>query len=475
MSSDDQKPRRKAMERLNTRPMSRNWAMTRLGVGTGARIAAHSFGNLFRDAQGREASDRAFYRAEAETLADALGDLKGSVMKAGQMLSLYAQYFLPPEAVEVLAGLQDDTAPVSWSYIEPVLVHGLGRRRMAELEIDETPLAAASLGQAHRARRKSDGAELVLKVQYPGVADAIESDIRTLQRLINMTRLAPRGLDMEPVFNEVREMLHREVDYASEARYTKEYARRLADDERFIVPRLYDEYSTDMVIALSYEDGVSIRHPSVQALSQDARNEIATAFIDIFLTEFFAWAMVQTDPHFGNYRIRVREGQPPRIVMLDFGATRIFGRGFIDGYRKILSGGLVGPRTDIYAGAVDIDLMQSDYPREVLDGFAELVELVMEPFREPGEALANAELMDEDGRYRFGASDLLPRAAQKAAMNSLTRWFRVPPREIIFLHRRLAGAFMACSALHADVRGRDLLLQALRRETPQVPEPNGES
>lgn len=467
MGSDDDKPRRASMDRLTTRPAARNWAMTRLGMGTGARFAAHSVSNLFRDKAGREDASRAFYRAEAETMADALGNLKGSVMKAGQMLSLYAQYFLPPEAVDVLAGLQDDTAPVSWSVIEPVLEHGLGRARMAELDIDREPLAAASLGQAHRARIKADGTELVLKIQYPGVGDAIESDVRTLKRVISMTRLAPKGLDLEPVFNEVREMLHREVDYASEARYTKEYRRRLTGDDRYAVPEVFDDYSTDMILALSYEPGLPVKHKDVAALDQAERNGLGYAFMELFLREFFSWGMVQTDPHFGNYRIRLRDGESPQIVLLDFGATRIFGRGFIDGYRRILSGGIFGPRSDIFEGAEAIGLMESKHPQQVLDAFAELIELVMEPFRNADDPLARSELLNAEGGYRFADSDLLPRAAQKAARNSLSRWFRVPPREIVFLHRRLAGTFMACGALGAELKGRRMLMDALGFEDPE--------
>lgn len=470
MGSEDDRPRRASMDRLNTRPTSRNWAMTRLGVGTGARFAAHSVSNIFRGEDGRRDADRTFYREEAEKLADALGNLKGSVMKAGQMLSLYAQYFLPPEAVNVLSGLQDDTAPVSWSVIEPVLQHGLGSQRLAELEIDREPLAAASLGQVHRARRRSDGAEMVLKIQYPGVGDAIDSDVRTLRRLLGMTRLAPKGLDLEPLFNEVREMLHREVDYASEARYTKDYARRLAGDERFVVPHIYDDYCTDMVLAMSFESGVSIRHQSVAALPQTARNDLGYAFIELFLQEFFSWGMVQTDPHFGNYRIRIADGEAPRIVLLDFGATRIFGRGFIDGYRRLLSGALFGPRADIYKGAVQIGLMDEQHPKAVMEGLAELIELIMEPFRQSDEAGARSELLTAENAYRFGDSDLLPRAAQKAARNSLSRWFRVPPREIVFLHRRLAGTFMTCGELDAELSGRGLLMDALGWKDPKASE-----
>ena len=135
------------MTSLKTRPFERNLALTKLGLGTGGHFIAHSMANVFRGAEGRKTADQAFYVERATELADALGQLKGSVMKAGQMLSLYGQYFLPPEAVAVLSGLQDDTPAVDWRVVAPVLERAIGRHRMAELDIDTAPMAAASLGQ----------------------------------------------------------------------------------------------------------------------------------------------------------------------------------------------------------------------------------------------------------------------------------------------------------------------------------------
>ena len=112
---------------LKTSPWERNVALTKMGVSAGASIAVHEFANLFRGKDSKSKSDRTFYAAQARKLADELGRLKGSVMKVGQMLSLYGQYFLPPEAVDVLSGLQDDTPAVDWSAVEPVLKRALGR------------------------------------------------------------------------------------------------------------------------------------------------------------------------------------------------------------------------------------------------------------------------------------------------------------------------------------------------------------
>lgn len=459
---DDKPGTKGSISSLKTGSLERSVALTRLGVGAGAKIVAHSLANLFRGDVARTSADRDFYERQARVLADELGRLKGSVMKAGQMLSLYGQYFLPEEAVTVLSSLQDDTPPVAWKVVAPVLERALGRNRLRELEIEEVPMAAASLGQAHRARRRSDGLELVVKIQYPGVADAIESDLNTLSRLLIMTRLTPKGLDITPVLNEVREMLHREVDYESERRFTENFHRRLAGDSRFAVPQVIGDYCSDRVLTSTYESGHHVRDPAVQGLSLERRNQLGHAFLELFLTEFFDWGMVQSDPHFGNYRIRVGEDQQKdRIVLLDFGATRIFGRGFIDGYAEIVNGALDRDRERIRRGAMAIGLIREGFPDGVLDAFAQMCALIVEPFALP--TATSGALFNAYGDYRWGGSDLPLRAGRVAAGNALSVHFRVPPREIVFLHRRLAGVFIMLATLGCEFSGRSALMAALRR------------
>lgn len=457
------KPGKPSMSSLKTGSFERSYALTRLGLGAGSKIVAHSLMNIFRGEVAKGQADRDFYRRQSEVLARELGQLKGSVMKAGQMLSLYGQYFLPEEAMQVLSELQDDTAPVTWSVVYPMLRDSLGASRLAELEIDENALAAASLGQAHRARRKSDGLEVVVKIQYPGVAAAIDSDMRTLQRLLTMTRLAPKGLDMASVFAEVREMLLREVDYVAERRFTEEFGRRLAGDPRFAVPRTIPEYCTDCVLTTTYESGVNPHHESVQSLSLERRNRLGRAFIELYLTEFFDWGMVQTDPHFGNYRIRVGDtAADDRIVLLDFGATRMFPRPFIEGYAELARGAIRRDAAQIAEGARTTELMPAGAPPSVLESFAKLCMLVVEPFSAPDQIPPT--LVNADGGYRWGDSDLPMRAANVAARSALSTYFRVPPREIVFLHRRLAGVFIMLAVLRAELDARPLLLKALHLE-----------
>ncbi|HEX4856870.1 MAG TPA: AarF/ABC1/UbiB kinase family protein [Limnobacter sp.] len=446
------------LDRIKTGAFERNLALTRMGVGAGAKIAGHAVRNLFRSGENKEQANRSFYRAQARELADELGRLKGSVMKAGQMLSLYGQYFLPEEAVEVLATLQDNTPAVAWSFVEPQLQDSLGDKTLQALDINRKPIAAASLGQAHLATVKATGEKVVVKIQYPGVANAIDSDIATLSRLVAATRLAPNALDLTDVFNELRDMLVRECDYAQERRFNEIFHQRLADNPRFIVPRVYPEFCAQRVLTTRYEPGFSVASPEVQSLSQERRNALGRAFVDLFVTEFFEWKMVQTDPHFGNYRVRIDpNGQDDRVVTLDFGATRTFEPSFVESYSRIVRGSLQHNRREVAQGVLEIGLMSEDTPVSVLEGFADLTELIVEPFRKPFDSVVPPGLYTPGGAYRFGDTDLPVRVGQTAALKMMSKHFRIPPQEIIFLHRRIVGVLVTLKTLRAELRLHELL------------------
>ncbi|MDD3762778.1 MAG: AarF/ABC1/UbiB kinase family protein [Nevskiales bacterium] len=456
----DSDPRTKPV-RLKTQPLQRNLALARLGFGIGSQLAVHNLRGVFRSRDGRESADREFNRRMAQELADELGQLKGSVMKAGQLLALYGGYFLPAEVVEVLSQLQENSQPVPWSVLAPQVRASLGNRRFAELEVDPVPVGAASLGQVHRARRRRDGAGLCLKIQYPGVADAIDSDVRTLARLLMLRRLTPRGLDLTPMFAELAEMLRQEVDYDRERCYIEAFGQRLADDPVFVVPQVLSEYCGPRVLAMSYESGLRLDGEEVRALPQTRRNALGEALFGLFLREFFDWGMVQTDPHFGNYRVRLDAARGDRIVLLDFGATRSFTPGFVRDYGEVVRGALLRDRPRIVHGAAALGILREDFPQSVLDGFSRMCEVIVEPFDDHARRGTPAELLNASGEYRWARSDLPSRASTAAALSSLTVHFRLPPREILFLHRRLTGVFVALAALGVERNLRAPLLAAL--------------
>ncbi|MGH8530304.1 MAG: ABC1 kinase family protein [Nevskiales bacterium] len=451
-----------SIKRLKTSPLARNMAMARIGLVAGSQIATHEALNLFRGKKAREVSNRSFYTRQAEYLRDELGQLKGSIMKLGQMLSLYGQYFMPPEAVSVLASLQDDTPPVSWSAVRPQIEDSLGPRRMAELEIEPRPLASASLGQVHIAYRERDRRKLVLKVQYPGVGDAIDSDIRSLSRVMQLTQVVPKGISLGPIMEEVREMLHQEVDYGRELRMTGWYHRQLKDDSRYVVPETIEDYCTDDILATSFEEASHVHSPEVQGLSQARRNRIALAALELFFNEFLRWDRVQTDPHFGNFKVRVDpHGENDRLVLIDFGATRDFSRPFLNAYRDIIAGAVNDDRDVILRGAETIGLMRAQFGDSVRDSFAEVCRLIIEPFAEVTAERPPRQWLTKEGAYKWGETDLPKRVSAAVAKAALSRYFRVPPREIVFLHRRLAGVFILVASLRAELVARPLLLRFL--------------
>lgn len=463
--SDKDKQR---LRKLKTRPVDRNLAMTKMGVMAGTQVAGHMFMNLFRGGEEKEARDREFFVRQAQFLADELGQLKGSVMKVGQMLSLYGQYFMPPEAIKVLSSLQDDTAHVDWEFMEPVLHERLSLARLAELDIDKEPLAAASLGQVHVATRCSDGQKLCIKMQYPGLADAIDSDVRTMTRLVTMARIVPKGIELMPVMDEVQDMLHQEVDYQRELKMTQMYAERYKEDPRYITPMVFPEYSSEHLLTTSFEAGVHVQDASVQNLPQERRNQLALNALHLFFDEFFNTGWVQTDPHFGNYRIRLDEREREQgdshndqIVMLDFGATRQFRDEFLKAYWQIIHGALYRDSEQLLEGALGIGLLRPEFPEAVRDAFVEVCFLIIEPFADPAVHPVPEHLLTPEGAYKWGESDLPKRASTAIAKAAISRYFRVPPREIVFLHRRLGGVFILLAVLGAEIKGREVLQQAL--------------
>jgi hypothetical protein len=181
---------------------------------------------------------------------------------------------------------------------------------------------------------------------------------------------------------------------------------------------------------------------------------------------------VQSDPHFGNYRIRIDgEGEDDRIVLLDFGATRRFERRFVEAYAEIVRGALLVDRGQLVRGATEIGLLGGGFPEPVLKGFFEMCQMVVEPFNDADDPRTPPQSRNARGEYRWGASDLPMRAANVAARNALSMHFRVPPREIVFLHRRLAGVFIMLAALGAELNARDLLLRHLGIPGPNSPRP----
>lgn len=444
------------MKRLKTGAFERRLSLAKAGFIASTRFAAGAAGSMFASPEEREEKRRRVLAEQAQYLVRELGKLKGSVVKIGQMMALYGEHFLPEEITRALHQLNDDTTALAWSSLEPVVRAQLGEARYAELDIDPEPLGAASLAQVHRARRKSDGAELVLKIQYPGVAQAIDSDLNLVTQMLKLTKAVPQTREFEDWLDEVRLMMHREVNYPQEAETTRLFHSYLRNDDRFIVPRIYPEYCTDTVLCMSFERGVAINSPIVLGLAQERRNKIAEAALDVCCREVFEWGEIQTDPNFGNYLVRLAEkdGEPDRIVLLDFGAVRDFPDDLLELARKLTRAAFYKDRVAMAAAMQGFGFFDN-MPASVKSSLTELFFLAIEPFSDLKDAPPEA--LTPDGQYAWARGKLHVRVAAFAAKSAATRHFSVPPKEVMFISRKFMGAYTFMTVIDAQIYARSLL------------------
>jgi predicted unusual protein kinase regulating ubiquinone biosynthesis (AarF/ABC1/UbiB family) len=436
-------PSLKTLSKIKSGALSRGISLAKMSLNVGAKAAGHAIGGVF---SGTEKDERlkTLLMSQLKVLSTELGQLKGSVMKVGQMLSVVGEYFLPPEANELLKSLQNQSPPLAWPEIEKVLKRELGKQSLSELEISQEPIASASLGQVHRAVRKSDGAVIALKIQYPGVDKAIEGDIKVLKYVLSVTNLIPKGPKYEQIFEEVKTMLHQEVDYVQEMKTTQEFIELLKEYPQYIIPTPFPEYSTRRVLATSFEEGIAIDSAEAKDFSQERRDKLAVNVLRLYFMEIFCFNAMQTDPHFGNYRVRVgKTPEEDKLILFDFGAVRKFPKKFISHYRELVQSSLNQERERIAKAATDLKFIHDDDTPEMIEEFVNLCLLIIEPFR--------------GGVYSWGETDLPNRVGVSASKLAISFRLRPPPREIVFLDRKMAGVFIFLSVLKAKVDARALL------------------
>lgn len=389
---------------------------------------------------------------QLEGLVTELGQLKGTAMKVGQTLSMYGENLLPKEVNEMLKKLQQNSPPVRWETMHVALLSELGAERLGQLEIEQTAIASASIGQVYRARVKATGQVVAIKVQYPGIDLAVETDLKLLKFILNMSDLVPRGPRFDQIFAEIREMFHQEVDYTREKDFTDRFHAILKDDSRYQVPRVLAEFSTRKVLTTDFMNGQRADTPEVQALSQARRNRLGQSFLSLYMRELLDVRLVQTDPHLGNYLIHIDpQGEHDRLVLLDFGAVREVPEDFLKSYGLLIQGGVRLDERLIEKGGRRLKLLLPEDTLELVKDYIDLCFALVEPFQ---------------GIYDWGASDLPKRVAAKVSKIAFSYKLRSPPRELVFLDRKLGGVFIFLSVLKCKMEAHSILVEALAKYPP---------
>lgn len=379
----------------------------------------------------------------AERLALALCRMRGAALKLGQMLSIQDESVIPPPILAALDIVRQGADVMPRSQLNQVLDAELGPDWSSKLiSFDYEPIAAASIGQVHRAVAKN-GMHVAVKIQYPGVADSIESDIDNVKLLLDYTNLIPEKLFLDRAMKVAKEELSLECDYVLEASNQKRFRDLLSNTEGFYVPMVVDDISSKRVLSTELVPGIPI--DKVACLAQETRNYVGKKLLELTLMELFVFRFMQTDPNWSNF---LYDDTTKIINLIDFGAARDYPKSFVDDYIRMVVACADGDREAVVDMSRRLGFLTGMESDVMLEAHVQAAFVVGLPFARP------------DG-YDFRSTNITQSLSNIGA-TMLRHRLTPPPDEAYSLHRKLSGAFLACIKLGAVVPCRELLLQIYR-------------
>ena len=430
-------------ERIKSSKIERVFKLGAVGAGVAASSIAGKLRSMVTGNDGDDLSN--LYRKNADRMADTLGQLKGASMKIGQMISADPEG-LPPEFAEQLARLQRDAPPMTWTTVKDVIEGALDRPMdVVFRQFDPEPVGAASIGQVHRGILDS-GEEVAIKIQYPGVMDALESDLDTLKGMLVWGRPFIEKQKLDNYFAEIRDILLMEADYEQEAHNLQRFNELLADRTEYVVPKPFLEYTRKNVLVMEYMHGEKL-DVALQKMEQQERNDLLFRWLSLFVWMFHEVNELHADPHPGNFLLQ----DDGRLALLDFGCVKHFEAELADGMLEVV-------RTcwdddperalEIYA---ELGFGNQDFdPRTIdLDMLGEYHDIVLAPFL-------------SDGPFQFEGWQ--PAIEGKKFMLSHPSMLQLtPPPESLMYFRLLSGIKGLLGKLDARLELRELVEETIER------------
>jgi predicted unusual protein kinase regulating ubiquinone biosynthesis (AarF/ABC1/UbiB family) len=270
----------------------------------------------------------------ARAMRAALGQLKGPLMKIAQMATTVPD-LLPPEFAQELASLQMNAPPMSASFVRRRMAAELGpdwAKRFASFDLQ--PAAAASLGQVHRAT-SHDGRALAVKLQYPDMQSAVESDLAQMRAVMALGRQMFGAVDTREIAVEISARIREELDYEREAKAMALYGAFFAGRDDIAAPEPLAELSTGRLLTMTWLEGRGLM--DFVETDQETRNRIARLLFEAWWNPLIRIGVIHGDPHLGNYTFAgdLGAGEAARLNLLDFGCIRIFPPSFVDGVLRL--------------------------------------------------------------------------------------------------------------------------------------------
>lgn len=353
---------------------------------------------------------------------------------------------LPGPINEVLQRVQDSADYMPASQRDQVMASNLGADwRDLFSTFDEKPIAAASIGQVHSAILKSSGQRVAVKVQYPGVANSIDSDLSNISILLNASRLLPKGLYLDKTIANARTELAWECDYTREAEMGDRFRQLLADETNtFHVPAVIKEASGPQVLTAEFCTGIGVT--KITNGTQEQKDWIGSNILRLCLREITEFKFMQTDPNWTNFLFNA---QTKKLELLDFGASREYPDKFILPYIRTLLAASRSDRATVRDLSIQLGYLTGNESQAMLNAHVNSVLTLAEPFMETAPEI-----------YDFRDQTITDRVRGFIPVMVRER-LAPPPEETYSLHRKLSGAFLLCARLGSRVRCREMFRDAM--------------